>query len=166
MQNILLYFALKMFRFVALNINRNYNFFLESVLKNRVRIIYGCALYTGKYGKRFSSLKASSIFLKKSSIFMLSSASHARFVEITVGEMMEVDADSVHSRMSFSLSGKAIGGRSIGGSLLVSAMLVWQCLMRSATLTSIPVISSNGLSWTVFIIPYLISWLYPAHACN
>ena len=27
-----------------------YNFFLESVLKNRVRIIYGCALYTGKYG--------------------------------------------------------------------------------------------------------------------
>ena len=23
---------------------------LESVLKNRVRIIYGCALYTGKYG--------------------------------------------------------------------------------------------------------------------
>ena len=32
------------------NDNRNYNFFLESVLKNRVRIIYGCALYTGKYG--------------------------------------------------------------------------------------------------------------------
>ena len=32
------------------NDNRNYNFFLESVLKNRVRIIYGCALYTDKYG--------------------------------------------------------------------------------------------------------------------
>ena len=33
------------------NNNRSYNFFLESVLKNRVRIIYGWALYTGKYDK-------------------------------------------------------------------------------------------------------------------
>ena len=35
----------------SFNNNRNYNFFLESVLKNRVCIIYGCALYAGKYGK-------------------------------------------------------------------------------------------------------------------
>ena len=116
----------------------------------------------------FSSLKASSIFLflwhfsiflKKSSIFMLSSASHARFVEVTVGGMMQVDVVSVHSWVSCSLSSKAIGGISTSGSLLVSALLVWQCLMRSATLTSILVISSNGLSWTVFLIPCLISWI-------
>ena len=50
MQNILLYFALKMFRFVALNINRNYNFFLESVLKNRV------ALYMGAHYTRVNTV--------------------------------------------------------------------------------------------------------------
>ena len=72
---------------------------------------------------------------------------------------MQVDVVSVHSWVSCSLSSKAIGGRSTSGSLLVSALLVWQCLMRSATLTSIPVISSNGLSWTVFLIPCLISWI-------
>ena len=43
---VLLYFALKMFRFVALMTIGITIFFLESVLKNRVRIIYGCALYT------------------------------------------------------------------------------------------------------------------------
>ena len=41
---------LKIVSVCGFNDNRNYNFFLESVLKNRVRIIYGCALYTGKYG--------------------------------------------------------------------------------------------------------------------
>ena len=50
MKNILLYFALKMFWFVALITIGITIFFLESVLKNRVHIIYGCALYTGKYG--------------------------------------------------------------------------------------------------------------------
>ena len=75
------------------------------------------------------------------------------------GGMMQVDAVSVHSWVSCSLSSKAIGGISTSGSLLVSALLVWQCLMRSATLTSIPVISSHGLSWTVFLIPCLISWI-------
>ena len=44
MKNILLHFALKMCPFVTAN------FFLESVLKTRVSIINGCALYTGKYG--------------------------------------------------------------------------------------------------------------------
>ena len=90
---------------------------------------------------------------------MLSSASHAHFVEVTVGGMMQADAVSVHSWVSCSLSSKAIGGISTSGSLLVSALLVWQCLMQSATSTSIPVISTNSLSWTVFLIPCLISWI-------
>ena len=75
------------------------------------------------------------------------------------GGMMQADAVSVHSWVSCSLSSKAIGGISTSGSLLVSALLVWQCLMQSATSTSIPVISTNSLSWTVFLIPCLISWI-------
>ena len=45
------------------NDNRNYNFFLESVLKNRVRIIYGCTLYTGKYGIPLNQWHIAHIFL-------------------------------------------------------------------------------------------------------
>ena len=41
MKNILLYFALKMFWFVALITIGITIFFLESVLKNKVRIIHG-----------------------------------------------------------------------------------------------------------------------------
>ena len=36
----------------------NNNFSLESVLKIRVRIIYGCALYTGKYVKLCYEVKS------------------------------------------------------------------------------------------------------------
>ena len=114
----------------------------------------------------FSSLKAfsSSLFVghfsilqKKSSILLLSSGSHARLVELSVEAMVYVLAASNHSRVSCCLSLTAICSTSTRGSLMSTALMAWQCLTRSATFTSIPVISSNGLSCTVFLIPFLTS---------
>ena len=98
---------------------------------------------------------------------MLSSASHAHFVEVTVGgndasgcclcpfmgELFFVQQSHWWYINQWFTVGICAAGICAAG-LTVSGLAV-----QSATLTSIPVISSNILSWTVFLIPCLISWI-------